>query len=536
MISVRRLLLPTLSLLFIPALAAPQAAVGPVSSAADFVRPGKAVPLPPPLDDMVRRVQGVSLAAHVRFLASPSLEGRGLGSNGLEATAEYVAASLALAGIPPTAGSSYFQEVPIRRVEAVRASLRIEPASGATVAPRVFAAGAHVSFPEIAPQVVRGQIVFAGYGIREPTLGRDDYRGLDPRGKIVVVLGGLPPGHEWQTPALESRYGRYAAKLETAAALGARALLGVEPPAAWAKSNTPVPSSYFVSDDPPEPLLPLVLVDDTVARAVLGSEAARVATGARRRGAGRVTATIRIAGSVRRLVARNVVGVLTGADPALREEAVVVGAHMDHLGSPGGRLHPGADDNASGVAALLEIARALAAAPVRPKRSIVFAFWTGEEEGHFGSEFYVRHRPLWPLSGTSAYVNLDMIGHPWLREEIDKLVQDAGLPGGSQFVSGLDPSDFVEPGVAAWAPELCSILERAARGLGLSLHFDRTDGASGGSDYRAFARHRVRFIRFFGNFFPGYHEPSDTVASLDVQQAAKVARLALATVWHLAEP
>ena len=152
----------------------------------------------------------------------------------------------------------------------------------------------------------------------------------------------------------------------------------------------------------------------------------------------------------------------------------MIGAHLDHLGRTGDVIYPGADDNASGTAALLEIAKAIAASPVRPKRTLAFAFWTGEEEGKFGSGHYVRH-PVWPLERTT-YLNLDMIGHPWLPEEIAKLVADTGLEQGGEALTAIDPADFIELGLPAGLPELDAALRRAAVGTGLALHFDRTDG------------------------------------------------------------
>jgi Zn-dependent M28 family amino/carboxypeptidase len=229
-----------------------------------------------------------------------------------------------------------------------------------------------------------------------------------------------------------------------------------------------------------------------------------------------------------------VVGYLAGSDPKLAGEAVVLGAHLDHLGIVDGVIHPGADDNASGVAALLEIARAFAASREQPKRSLVFVFWTGEEEGKFGSAHWVRH-PLWPLARTAAYLNLDMVGHPWTLEEIRKLVVDSRPEGGDRFLEGLKPTDFVEPGVADFSPDLGPVLARAARGTGLALHLDWTGGMHGGSDYRDFARARVPFLRFFGNFFAEYHEPGDTPAGTDPVQVQKMTRLVLATAWLLAD-
>jgi Zn-dependent M28 family amino/carboxypeptidase len=284
------------------------------------------------------------------------------------------------------------------------------------------------------------------------------------------------------------------------------------------------------ADDPPLVPVSPVVADTLLASLGLTSQSAETS---RPRDLPSVTATIRVSGTETLTWGRNVVGVIAGSDPKLRDEAVVIGAHMDHLGRAGDRLYPGADDNASGVAALLEIARGFAASPRRPARTLVFAFWTGEEEGHLGAAHYCRH-PAWPLDRTAVYLNLDMIAHPWLRAEIEKLVADTGLERGDEFLKAVDPSRFIELGLAEWAPDVGQVLLSAARGLGLALHLDRTDGRSGGSDYREFARRGVKFVRFFGNYFDGYHEPADRVEALDPEQVLRVARLALASAWLLA--
>ena len=128
-----------------------------------------------------------------------------------------------------------------------------------------------------------------------------------------------------------------------------------------------------------------------------------------------------------------------------------------------------------------------------------------------------------------------MIGHPWSMNEIRKLVGDTGLPDGKQFLAAVVPADFAEPGLPPDAPELAAALRLAGRITGVALHLDRTDGTHGGSDYRDFARAGVPWIRFFGNFFPTYHEPGDTAEALDPIQVQHIARLALATAWLLAD-
>jgi Zn-dependent M28 family amino/carboxypeptidase len=246
------------------------------------------------------------------------------------------------------------------------------------------------------------------------------------------------------------------------------------------------------------------------------------------------SATLNVRGREKDLLGFNVLGKLEGSDPALRQEAVLIGAHMDHLGRPGGVLHPGADDNASGVAALLEIARAIAKAPVRPRRTVLVAFWTGEEEGKFGSGHYTRH-PRWPLAATKAYLNLDMIGHPWTPADLQTLMTESGLKDPKAFLAGLDPAQFAEPGLASGHRDLGPLLKRASLGTGMSLHLDWTDGHNGGSDYRDFARLGLPFVRFFGSYFPEYHKPGDTLDKLDPEQVKRMARLVLATAWLLAD-
>ena len=511
------------------------------SVADDFVTAAPAETLPAPIAGAVEAISAAAIGAHVRFLASPALEGRGVGTRGVDAAAEYVAAALALAGVPPL-GPGYFQTVPLREVTGLAGQVTVERREGDASRSRAFLSGVDCIFAEQAPQAIAAPVVFVGYGIRDERLARDDYRGLDVRGAVVLVLAGVPVDPAWQKPELLSRYAsrdaeeRWEVKLETARSLGAAAVLGVEGDAFATRDlgKDREAARFFLPYDGTgaERAAPLVRVSPAVADALLGpgGGAERSQHPARLPG---VAVTIRVTGSERASSSRNVIGVLSGSDPSVRGEAVVVGAHMDHLGTTGGTVYPGADDNASGTSSLVEIAKALAALPAPPRRTVVIAFWTGEEEGHLGSAFYVGH-PLWPLARTTAYLNLDMIGHPWSIDEIRKLVTDTGLPDGEAFLAKVKPTDFVEPGLPPGAGELEKALRRSAHATGLALHFDRTDGLHGGSDYREFARSGVPFIRFFGNFFPAYHEPGDTADALDLAQVRRVARLALATAWLVA--
>jgi hypothetical protein len=480
-------------------------------------------------------LRATELASHIAFLTHPDQEGRGLGSRGLEATARYVIRELRQGGLEPGQPGGYIQSVPLRRIAQPGGAITLTSGRSRWVA----RSGKTCVLPALAPQVLSGSPLFVGYGIQETAMGRDDFRGLAVRGRIVILIGGLPPGPSWQTSEMIAKYAgvrpedRYDARLELLGKLGARAVIALESglAARLAARNQPSEPLFLAASEAPAPDdPPLVRVDLDAAVPWLASQGISLEAPVSRE---LQSAPVRVSctGRARTVQSPNVIARLQGTDPRLRGQALVLGAHMDHLGTPGGVLHPGADDNASGVAALLEIAKAFARRP--PRRTVIFAFWTGEEDGKFGSGHYVRH-PRWPLARTEAYLNLDMIGHPWSAAEIRKLTQDCGLKEAEAFLAGLSPEDFAEPGLADWAPGLGDALAEAAQDTGMALHLDRTDGRNGGSDYRDFARRRVPFIRFFGSYFPAYHEPGDTLGNLDPAQVRRMACLAFATAWALA--
>lgn len=515
----------------LPALLAGALACQAQAPASDFLLPAAQAP-DSALAAALKGLQAPALAAHIARLAAPALKGRGLGSRELESVAADLADRLARAGLKPfgdPSGRSWFQAVPLRQLLQPTAKLILrtaaDPGQGWT-----FTAGAEGLFPKLAPGTLRAPLVFAGHGIQEPDLGHDDFRGLDVRGKAVLFLGGPPSGDAWSRPPFKARYAaadpedRYEARLERLHRLGAVAAIALEedfPEPAKARKQAAEPG-FLEPPGVPAEGLPLLRIP----AALGGALPAALGQGG--------TVAFEFGGTLREAPCRNVLAVLPGSDPRLRAEAVVLGAHYDHLGVVDGVVHPGADDNASGVAALLEIARACAAAPRKPKRTLVFAFWTGEEEGKFGSRAYVR-QPRWPLPRTLAYLNLDMIGHAWTDAELRALVAEARPGNGEAFLARVNAEDLVEPGLASGAPWLGPLLGEAGAAAGAPLHLDWTDGRHGGSDYRAFARAGVPFVRFFGAFHPDYHKPGDTAERLDPAQSLKVARVALATAWLLAD-
>ena len=495
-------------------------------AAGDFIRVIRPEPLPAPLSTLLDDLHAPRIAQHMTFLVNPRREGRGPGTRGLDDTVSYLAAQLKASGIPPL-GGSYLQSVPMRKVQPGASQITLQTPSGAFT----FRADRDAVLPPIEPGTLSGALVFVGYGIQEPALGHDDFRGREVRGRVVVFLAGCPEGQVWQTPDLLAKYAsqrpadRYDSRLAVLEKLGARAAIALEDGLERRiREGKEILQPYFLAEagapaSGEPPLARVALLPELRGRISAGFEG---------------TATLTVRGRVKGFRGFNVMGRLEGSDPALRQEAILLGAHMDHLGMPDGVLHPGADDNASGVAALLEIGQAVAKAPARPRRTLLLAFWTGEEEGKFGSGHYTRH-PRWPLATTKAYLNLDMIAHPWTTAQLRTLAAETGLRDAKAFLDGLDPAHFAEPGLSMAHRDLGPVLTQAGRGTDMSLHLDWTDGRNGGSDYRDFARLNVPFVRFFGSYFPDYHKPGDTLDQLDPGQVKRMARLVLASAWLMAD-
>ncbi|MCM2269071.1 MAG: M28 family metallopeptidase [Thermoanaerobaculia bacterium] len=370
----------------------------------------------------------VSLAAvraHLDFLADDALEGRDAGTRGYDLAALYAAAQFRQAGLEPGHGDSYLQ--PVALLESRRTSSTVERLDVAAAQPLAWKQDYLLSVRPDAPTVdVAAPVVFAGFGIDAPAQGRGDYDGLDVAGKIVLVLSGAPADFASEVRA---HYSSSRQKRIEAAKRGAVGLLTLktrddERRSPWERStlNADRPATVWlrpdgsVVDDAPS-LRFTGAVSHAGARRLLAGSGATLdeildlgdsgGRGSRPLG---VSLRVRLEASQRRLTSPNVVAVLPGADPALRAELVVCSAHLDHVGVgaevDGDRIYNGFYDNAMGSAMVLEMARVLAAAPERPRRTLVFLLVTAEERGLLGSDAFAQH-PSVP--GTIvANINLDM--------------------------------------------------------------------------------------------------------------------------------
>jgi Zn-dependent M28 family amino/carboxypeptidase len=372
------------------------------------------------------------LRAHVKFLADDLLEGRGPGGRGGLLAAKYIGAQFESLGLEPAAANrSYFQQVQMtgtRPDPANKLVVRSESGASESVAEFKsgddFAAGTDLEQNEVS---INGDVVFVGYGILSPENRWDDYKGLDVRGKVVLIMVNDPPATAAEPALFGGRaltyYGRWTYKYEEAARRGAAGaiLIHTNESAGYGWSvvrNSWSGDRFGLLPDSKTPALKMKSwVTDAVARKIVqmgGQDLDQLRQSASSRDfrpvvlKAKVDATLRF--QAQRLTSPNVVGIYQGSDPALKNEYIVYSAHWDHLGirpdQPGDNIYNGAVDNATGIAGMLGIARSYTALDRKPRRSILFIATTAEEQGLLGAEYYIRN-PLVPLAQTKANINLD---------------------------------------------------------------------------------------------------------------------------------
>lgn len=385
-----------------------------------------------------------AIDAHLRYLSDDLLEGRAPATRGGELAARYIAAQFEALGLQPIApGGGFFQ--PVALVGMTPSPTLVWGANGAPRSLRYgddFVAWAERPDAQIAAD---GDVVFVGYGIAAPEWRWDDYKDLDVRGKVLLMLVN-DPGLQDSTVFLGKTltyYGRWTYKLEEAARRGAIGAILVHTTESATYGWPVVRGSWSVEqfklDRPQSPSLGFAawITSEAAAAALAqtGFNLDSLTRAAARRdfqpAVTRLHVVVTVSSRLRRVASENVVARLPGSDPALAPQAVLLSAHYDHKGIgpavAGDSIYNGAEDNASGVAALLAAARALAqGAP--PKRSIVFIATTAEESGLLGSEAYVRD-PLIPLAQTAAVINLDEVNVRGATRDIGALGVDRSTLG-----------------------------------------------------------------------------------------------------------
>jgi Zn-dependent M28 family amino/carboxypeptidase len=372
-------------------------------------------------------ITAAEVDAHLRFLSSDLLEGRAPATRGGQLAAEYIASELREDGIAPGVNGSYFQEVPIDIVGAQQQTIRVSTGGKAPATLRypddvVMWAGSATD-----SSAMRGEVVFVGYGVNAPENRWNDFKGMDLKGKVLLILVNDPPAPANEPTLFGGKamtyYGRWTYKFEEAERQGAAGALIIHTTeragypwhtvvGSWAKEQRMLPRDASL----PAPLGIRGWITDSMATVLLtraGLDLAALRTQAASRDFKPVPTGITIDASFRNNVAhmqsQNVVGQLTGRDAKLKNEYVAFSAHWDHLGiGPavnGDSIYNGASDNASGVADLLAVARAAADGP-RAKRSMLVVFVTAGESGRLGAEWFGQH-PTVPKKQIVAALNMD---------------------------------------------------------------------------------------------------------------------------------
>jgi Zn-dependent M28 family amino/carboxypeptidase len=370
--------------------------------------------LPPSAIAALETINPERIRAHVRFLSHDLLEGRGTGQRGGEIAAEYISTQFALYGLKPAGDNgSYLQNVPLVGITpAPQTTFSLVPAKGSAMNLKPldqYVAYDQTQQPE---SDVDAEIVYVGYGIEAPEYDWDDYKGVDVRGKVLLILVNEPPSDDpnfFKGKAL-TYYGRWTYKYEEAARKGAVGAILIHQtemasyPWDVVRNSNSSEKSFLKLDGTPR-LNVASWVQFDVAKQLAdkaGLNLDKMMADARSRDFHPVALPAKLkahmVSRIRPFESNNVLALLPGSDAKLKSEAVMYTAHYDHLGirpdMPGDNIYNGADDNATGCGILLELARAFAEARQRPRRSILFASVTAEEQGLLGSEYLGKHPPI----------------------------------------------------------------------------------------------------------------------------------------------
>jgi hypothetical protein len=446
---------------------------------------------PVPVETAVSSVSATGAYLTVEKLAGAEYAGRLTGTPGYMAAARWMAGELKAAGLRPSGEHpDYLQRFPVTVTGVEDATMELLAADGKGETKRLE------YFKDFLPLLYSGsgdltaEVVFVGLGITAREMGRDDYAGIDVNGKVVMAVRGAPKdGRDWQA------YNSHRARTANARAHGAAGYL-------FAESAGANPNGAPIAD------LPMADISEEIGNAILASSkltleelhAVLEKGGVASFATGRSVHLAVKAKPAYQGEGANVVAVLPGSDPRLSSEYVVVGAHLDHCGNWPALL-PGADDNASGSATVLEIARAAARLRPRPARSLVFVLFGGEEEGLLGSKFFVDHTPK-DLKRCVGVFNLDMEG----------VGRGAWVAGGKNF------------------PELFKLLEQARDRLdpGVKLIAGLSEGEAR-SDHGPFQAAGIPAVSLFGasESHHGTHTPEDSIWWIAPANMQAVGRIVL---------
>jgi len=494
-------------------------------------------------------IQSRRIQATLSFLASEHFKGRGTGTPEAGLTAAYIASIFQRNGLCPLEkeNTSFIQTFQLSQaLPREPSSLKLKIPDGNIKSLKMGEDFMPAPWGPDSPEV-EGEAVFVGYGITAKEFHYDDYAKLPVTGKVVVFLSKYPDSTENNPFNDFSRndYEDSMTKTVEAQKLGAAGVIvilpaGEELPSLnefnFKKARTFLSSeidsiripSVFVSYKTGENLVQRRTergteslteikkwIDDHLkSRSFVLDEKLRLQTSYEHR----------------KFSGQNVIGIIPGSDPSLREEVIILGAHYDHLGvGENNEMYYGADDDASGTTGLLELAEALQVNPVKPRRSLMLAAWGAEEVGLLGSRHYVQN-PLVPLGKTVAMIQLDMIGRNEERSaDLSKSIQEEKAGKNTKSVNVMG-SPFSE--------DMKLLLESCNQEVGLELRFRfdfGSDSLNKRSDHWSFLKGGIPSLLLFSGFHPDYHRASDTADKINFAKMEKILKLVYLACWELAD-
>jgi hypothetical protein len=510
---------------------------------------------------MIESITQADLRSDLFFLAGDAMRGRLTDTNENRATADYIRARFERAGLKPAAGNSLFHNYNLMTAtlgEGNSLSIASTVTGGVVTGTRDYKSGLEF-YPQrfSASGAVTAPVMFAGFGIVAPKWSHDDYKDA-VRGAIVLVLDHEPGERDPKSPFEGVVTAEPAAAWRKALAAQERGAVGIlfvsdihnHPDPAnfeqaarnfWPATPARIPN-YTLATWADRIRIPAAQISPALAATLLspnGPSLEELST--RAETAGGITPirlgrdiTLKTAVDRHTVPDRNVLGLIEGSDPKLKDEWVLVTAHFDHDGVNGTQILNGADDNGSGTVALMEIADAYALAAQqgqRPKRSILFCAWNSEERGLLGAWAYTEHPPA-PLANIAGVLNMDMIGR---NEEVE-------VGGGGRF-NGLDVQTAESNANAvnmmgfARAPELAAVVDAANGGIGLEIkkrYDNNTSNLVRRSDQWPFLQRGVPALGFMTGLHPDYHTQYDRPEKINYVKMEKIARLIYQASWNLA--
>ena len=502
-------------------------------------------------------ITAADLRRDVYILASDDMGGRLVGTDENRLAARFIEERFAQLGLKAvTPDQTYRQPFELLTTKLGRENT-LQTRAGGSIEDAELSSNFHPE-PFAGTGRAEGPVVFVGFGISAPKLAHDDYQNADVAGKVVLALEHEPGEFDAESAfagVVSSEHGRSLRKALEAQRRGAAAIVFVadvhnhSPPrslrqtmgSTWPREPRRVPA-YQLAALVGELHIPAIRISPDQGNRLVrpaGDTLHALALGAETLGG--ITpveipdVTLELVTSVSRkpMWADNVVGLIEGADPTLRHEWLILCAHYDHEGTNGARIFTGADDDASGVAGLLEIAEAYSLAARqghRPRRSILLAAWNAEEQGLLGAWAYTE-QPLAPLGDTVAVINMDMIGRS---EEVPS--------GGGQRFLGLEPQTAESSRNAvnilgySYSTDLKAATEAANGTTNLELRFRYDNNRSNllrRSDHWPFLFNRVPALFVHTGLHPDYHTERDRPDTLDYDKMARVVRLVYQLSWDL---